>query len=366
MKRTLCAIIRNELTVLPDADEREGLLAVAKDHRVDRLVCWLTRCVDDAQRAEAILDEIQVIELNRVLAKLEAYGVAPLVMKGAALAHTHYEHSWLRPRLDADLLIANSQRDLVSDLLVELGYTRPPFISGELVMSQMPFTRIGMVGEQHTLDVHWRLVNPQPLADLPTYEELSARSCSILVRGQTMRTLSPVDALMLACVHRAAHHDLADELIWLYDIHLLAGRFDLEEWREFIALASRHQVRALCRDGLQTTQESFHTSIPTDVESHLAAESTEPSAVFLRKNLRPVEKLAADLGALGPGGRARLILEHLIPSARYMSQKYGVQRRSLLPLFYVRRVVEGLGRWTTTPPRGTRSRSAASSSSDAG
>ena len=81
----LCAVLRRELTALPDGEERERLLAVAREHRIDRLVCWLTGHVDDEQRAEAILDEIQVAELNRVLAKLEEHGVVPLVLKGAAL-----------------------------------------------------------------------------------------------------------------------------------------------------------------------------------------------------------------------------------------------------------------------------------------
>jgi hypothetical protein len=311
----------------------------------------MTGCLDAQRRAEAILDEMQVIELNRVLAMLEARGVVALVLKGAALAHTHYEQSWLRPRLDADLLISSSQREVVSDLLRGLGYTQPPFISGELVMSQAPFTRTGAVGEEHALDVHWRLVNPPALAGLPAYEQLVSRSHTILVRGQTMRTLCPVDALLLACVHRAAHHDLADDLLWLYDIHLVAARFVPDEWLDFATLASAHQVQALCGSGLRAAQACFQTPIPGGVMSRLESGPTEPSAVLLKKDLRPLDKLLMDLRALAPGGRARLIAEHLLPSARYISQKYGVRHRSLLPLFYVRRVLEGLARLHLRPPR---------------
>ena len=36
--------------------------------------------------------------------------------------------------------------------------------------------------------------------------------------------LAPVNALVLACIHRLAHHQGRDRLVWLYDIHLLAGR----------------------------------------------------------------------------------------------------------------------------------------------
>ncbi len=80
------------------------------------------------------------------------------------------------------------------------------------------------------------------------YEELASRAYTVVVRGQSMRTPCPVDALLLACVHRAAHHDLSDELLWLYDIHLLAQRFIAGEWGDFVARASRSQVRvAVCR-----------------------------------------------------------------------------------------------------------------------
>ena len=342
----LCAILRGESTHLPFGEGRDRLLAAARAHRVDRLVAWRTGQIDDEHRAAAIVDEVEVRELNYVLAALEAHGVVPLVLKGAALAHTHYLESWLRPRLDADLLIPDSQRQLVTDVLHGLGYVRPLLISGELVMYQMAFARVGPVGEMH-LDVHWRVANPQTLAEMPNYEELASRACSNSVRGQSVRSPCPADGLLLACVHRAAHHSLSDDLIWLYDIHLLAERFSANEWADFVALATRHQVRSLCSNGLQVAQECFHTPIPGEVMSRLTgfARGTERSAVYLRKDLTHLDRLRADLSALGLRARLRLLFEHLIPPAGYISEKYSVRHRSLLPLFYLRRVIEGIGHW---------------------
>ena len=344
---TLCAILRGESLDVSTGEDRECLTAVSRAHRVDRLVAWRSRRIDDDLRAEAILDEVEVRELNRVLAGLEARGVVPIVLKGAALAHTHYEASWLRPRLDADLLIASSQREAVTDILCGLGYTRPSFISGELVTYQMPFERVGPAGQVHALDVHWRISNPQTLADLPAYEELASRADTVVVRGQPMRTPCPVDALLLACVHRAAHHDLSDELLWLYDIHLLATRLDPGEWGDFLARASRSQVRALCAAGLSSAQACFHTSMPQHVLSLLTVSDhrTERSAFFLRRDLTRIDRLTADLRSLGVAGRLRLIVEHVIPPARYVAQKYGVRSGFLLPWFYLRRLIEGLVRW---------------------
>ena len=342
----LCAALRGE-SIDDSREERGRLYAAAKAHRVDRLLAWRTGEITDDVRAAAILDEVDVRELNRVLAGLEEHGVVPLVFKGAALAHTHYEASWLRPRLDADLLIDRSHRPLVASVLRALGYAQPPFISGELVMYQMPFARAHALGEMH-LDVHWRIANPQLFAGLPGYDELAARASTVSVRGQSMRTPCPVDALWLACVHRAAHHDLSDDLIWLYDIHLLAGRFTAEEWADFAALASTHRVRALCGDALRAARDCFHTAIPHDVASQVIGhgEGTERSAVYLRKDLTRLDRLRLDLGALKPRSRLRLLAEHLIPPACYVSEKYGVRPGPLLPLFYLRRLAAGLSRFS--------------------
>jgi hypothetical protein len=343
----LCAVLRGESAAMPSGEARDRLLNHARAHRVDRLVAWRTRQIDDDLRAEAMLEEIDVSELRRVLADLESHGIVPLVLKGAALAHTHYEESWLRPRLDSDLLIPSSQRAAVIEVLGDLGYTRPPFISGELVMHQMPFERVGAMGQVHALDVHWRVANPQMLANLPGHEELSSRAVVIEVRGQSMRTPCPTDALLLACVHRAAHHDLSDELLWLYDIHLIAQRFTLGDWNDFAALASRCRVRALCVDGLQAAQRCFYTTVPDDAHARLTdgTQSAERSAVYLRRDLTRVDRLLADLRALNYADKIRLLIEHVFPSAQYVAQRYGVRQRALLPFSYLRRLVTGLSRY---------------------
>jgi len=60
--------------------------------------------------------------------------------------------------------------------------------------------------------------------------------------------VSPVHALLLACMHRGTHrhnpyyvsgepHTGGDRLIWLYDLHLLAESFGEHDWQSFIARA---------------------------------------------------------------------------------------------------------------------------------
>ena len=46
-----------------------------------------------------LTDAVRVRELTRSCARCEEAGAAPLVFKGAALAHTHYAESWQRHAL---------------------------------------------------------------------------------------------------------------------------------------------------------------------------------------------------------------------------------------------------------------------------
>ena len=343
----LCAILRGESKDLPAGEGGERLLEMARFHRVDRLVRWRTGQVDDEARAEALLDEVHVRELNRVLASLDQRGVIPLVLKGAALAHTHYEESWHRSRIDSDVLVPADERQTTFDVLADLGYWRPPAISGDLVTYQAQFVRSSAGGQEHVLDVHWRVANPQLVADVITYDELASRACTISVRGQSMRTPCPVDALLVACVHRAAHHDDADDLLWIYDLHLIAARFTRTDWGDVVRYASDRGVRALCVRGLEMSVERFHTVVPPDVLERLSAvgRPLERSSVYVKQDMRRVDRLMIDLRALGPHASVRLLWEHVMPPSDYIGAKYHVRHRALLPAFYVRRVVEGLSKW---------------------
>src|SRR6185436_19143141 len=174
----LCAALRGER----GADD--AIVALARRHRVDRLL--LGSQLPTARR-DILIDEVAVRELPIVLAALEAEGIDALVFKGAALAHTHYAESWLRPRLDVDLLIAPEQRQRAYGVLGGLGYQRPPVVSGELISYQAMFVRPHPIGVEHVLDLHWKIANPQTIAHALTHGELMARCDRITVSGSAMR-----------------------------------------------------------------------------------------------------------------------------------------------------------------------------------
>jgi len=336
---SLCAALRGER----DADD--AIVEQARRHRVDRLL--LAERHPEAKR-EVLLDDLATRELQTVLVALDAEGIEPIVFKGAALAHTHYAESWLRPRLDADLLIAPDQRRRVFEILARLGYRQPPMVSGELISYQAMFVRAHPIGIEHVLDVHWKIAERQAVAQALTYEELRARSQRITVARGAMRVPSPIDALLISCIHRAAHHQDAADLIWVYDIHLTASRLTAGEWVRFVDLAVERQVSSLCARGLQLAVDGLHTNIPSGVRDRLAG-TREASTVFLRRDLRGIDRLAADLWAVGPRRAPRLLVEHLFPPASYIRERYRVRHRALVPAFYAYRIVAGAAGWLRRP-----------------
>jgi hypothetical protein len=266
-------------------------------------------------RVTILADAVRVRELVAVLRACEDAGAKPVVFKGAALAHTHYAESWRRPRYDADLLIAPDSRERVFDILRRFGYERRSFTSGDLVMFQAPFERVDRLGIDHALDIHWRIANPHVVSHVLTHEELVERSASVPVMDYPMRVPSPVDSLLLACIHRVAHHPGFEKPVWIEDIHLLASRFTHSEWQAFEVLTA------------------------------LSNGDRESSSIFLQEELRPVDRLKADVRALGPLAAARLVREHLFPPAEYMRAAYGVRHRAWLPAYYVARVLSGMSKW---------------------
>jgi hypothetical protein len=347
MMRELCALVAGTAPACHDEARVPELLALARTHRVHLLVAPRLACEElrVEARVEALRDELRVRELLGVMAALEADGCAPVLFKGAALSLTHYQQSWRRPRLDADLLVAPASRARAAATLAALGYTRPPMTAGRYVMHQEMHVRPDPVVGEHVVDLHWRLANPNLLAGLPDHAELRGRAARVVLPDGVVTVASSADALVLACVHRAAHHAGSEELLWLYDIHLVASRLAEEEWTLAVSMARRAGVLAVLRQGLELSARAFGACAPPPVREELASAGREASTVFLRTDLRPLDRLRADVATLGPARGARLIAEHLFPPASYMREKYGLESATMLPLAYARRIVRGASGW---------------------
>ena len=287
-------------------------------------------------------------ELAGVTRALAAADVPALIIKGSALAYTVYPEPWLRPRTDTDLLVRYDQTARTEEVLRARGYSRSDALStGALVSHQFALERLDEHGVRHVLDIHWKIANPQVVADALPFEDLWSRRQPAPALGASAQVPGAVDSIVLACIHRLAHHQGHDRLIWLYDLKLLADGLDEHHWHELATLASSRRVAGLCLDGLRESAARLGGRFPRDVEEALAAVApAEPSHSYLTGAVRKRDVLASDLTMLRSWrDRFRLLREHALPPAAFIKQRYGITSGWLLPILYAHRLVTGAYRW---------------------
>ncbi len=364
MARLCAAVSGDDVPRLSGGPDGAALIELARAHRVHLvLACRLglapsalapiaadhSAWLATQMRTAALVDLFRTRELARVLTAMDEARLAPLVFKGAALAHTHYAESWIRPRFDTDILVAPGTQHAAVRVLEEVGYVCEPFVAGEFVMYQRPLMRVDGRGNMDCIDLHWRIANREAVAHALSYDDLVRCAEVVPVHEATMRVPVPEHALLIACLHRAAHHQDSENLLWLLDIHLLARRMTEDQWDRFAALAVRTAVTAICSRGIRLAGERFQTVVPPRVLDRLAraqgVDRREPSAVFLNPDVRRVDVLLSDLRCLGPRAGARLLWEMLFPSGRYMREAFAAGRGTRLWWAYGRRIVMGTWKW---------------------
>ncbi|MEO7189929.1 MAG: nucleotidyltransferase family protein [Vicinamibacterales bacterium] len=300
---------------------------------------------DHAQR-EAAIDLVRQPDLEGLCEHLAAAGVAPLLIKGAHLAYHYYERPDLRPRLDTDLLIEPTDRAAAVGVLTALGYEPSAQTEGDLVMYQEPYTRRRGSATTHVVDVHWRISNAQRFATFLTCREIRAAAVP-LVRLPWAVAPSAVHALLLACVHRVAHHLDAARLIWSYDLHVIGATLSPVDWGRFETLAVERGIAGTCLRSLRGAEQLFGTHTPAAVIGRLTAASHNERDAGVYVAERPhIHRIVEDFRSLGSWNeRYRLACQHLFPAPAYMRGVYAPSSRVPLPLLYVRRAVLGARRW---------------------
>jgi hypothetical protein len=287
-------------------------------------------------------------ETARVLEAFAARGLHVLMVKGAALAYSLYEEPWLRPRVDTDILVAAGSFGAADRLLRGLGYDAAAGIStGEFVSHQVAYEHRDCHGLSHVIDLHWKTVNPQLLADALPFELLWQDAVEVRCEELRGRVPGLAGSLLLACIHRLAHHQQHERLVWLYDIHLLADALDDAGWNRVTGTARERGITAVCRSGLEAAAGRLGTVVPAPARAALdAGACDEPSRVYAERPQRRLDVLRADLRRL-PRWRDRLQLlaEHAFPPASFVMARYAARRRALLPVLYVHRLLTGAWKW---------------------
>jgi hypothetical protein len=293
-------------------------------------------------------DLLRERDLGQLLEKISTSGIPFLLIKGAGLAYTHYPQAFLRDRCDTDILFPDQAAfEQAWELLENLGYSRRNTLSGDYVGYQYCCWKPLALQVQQVLDCHTRINDYLFFADAFSFQELMDGSVAVPPLGESARTLGPVHALLLACMHLVATTPLgnADRLIWLYDMQVLGQSFSDDDWREFLDLATQRHLCGSCLYSLTAAGEYFSHDAPEDILEGLArsasSETFKPGVEMKRwQYYYHVFKSVPGLRK-----KARLLKEHFIPSADYLMEKYQTRNRLILPYLYVHRVFTGLKRY---------------------
>jgi hypothetical protein len=355
----LASALRGRAVPTPPRAEWAQLLASAEQHGVLPLLAdaaaaarWdpaFLVAMRPSVAAEIVLSLVRERELGRVLASLAAAGITPLLLKGAHLAFTLYRSPDRRPRLDTDLLIKEKERDGLKACLASLGYRPTPHVTGEVAFTQFHYRRIDESGASHALDIHWRIAVPKLFADRLTYDDLRRDSVAVPRLGPHALAPSPPLALLVACLHRTAHHGSTTRLLWLYDLHLLATAFSDRDWHTVVARAELCGLTPVVAAGLEHAAERLGTVVPPSVLGRLHAANVviEPEMrAFLHGTPSRIQVAASDWHRIaGASTRLQFLREHVFPPAIYMRHRYNSSSRVALPFLYVHRAVTGAVRW---------------------
>jgi hypothetical protein len=302
-------------------------------------------------RAEAIraaaIEARRADDLVAVLDALATEGVAALVLKGAALAYDLYASPELRPRGDTDLLIAGDQLEAARKVFLRLRYEEQPLTGDEHGMRQTVFTRASGPGVVHMYDVHWAIANTPLFASTMAFTDLLARKRPLPRLGANAHGLGDVDALLLACIHRVAHHHDSERVIWLVDIALLRDRMSRDEHERFWRAAAEARIVGACVRSVEQANAWMSRPDVNRADEWLSREELErdeASRVFLDRDLTRGELLAANLRALPWRARIERLWQVAFPPAAFVQQSFGTRSRLALPWLYLVRGVRGVRR----------------------
>ncbi|HEX7833165.1 MAG TPA: nucleotidyltransferase family protein [Thermoanaerobaculia bacterium] len=298
----------------------------------------------EAIRAAA-LEALRVDDVRTVLDALGNADIATLVLKGTALAYDLYASPELRPRGDTDLLIAARDLERARAVFTELGFEEQPLSGDEHGLRQTAFTRRGASGVVHMYDVHWAVANTPLFASVLDFDRMLARARALPRLGDHARGLDDVDALLLACIHRVAHHHDSDRVIWLADIALLRDRLARAEHERFWRAAADARIVGACVRSVELANDWMSRPDVNRADEWLSADELtrdEASQVFLDRDITQGGVLAANLRALPWRARIERMWQVAFPSPAFMRQSFGARSRIVLPWLYLVRGVRGL------------------------
>jgi hypothetical protein len=253
------------------------------------------------------------VALCEILSATAAWGLRPILLKGAALAHRVYPRPALRPMRDVDLLARPGEAPALQALLGELGY-RPALPGPGKPVSARHLEELSkpVDGFSVSVEVHERLSDPNWRGPFPSMQDCFANTCPLPLGDSTAETLGPEELLWHVYLHMANEEI---RLIGIADLVLLAERFAAEvDWP---------RMRQAC-PGLLNALALFHSLAPLGSQLVQAAGlAYDPPPMRIGEDLRGWPRIA--FGEWREMGLPAFLGETFFPSAWWLRLHYGIK-----------------------------------------
>ena len=336
-------ILINGLTPRP-----EEALAELDQHGVLPLLAW---CSGDfaaafamparsARQHLAAREALHACVLEPIGRALGAAAIPAILLKGEGLALRTYPAAALRVRHDIDLWVEAAHLSAVERVLAGLGGQPVVSASGRWIqperMWRLPAGR-SWIG----IDLHWQPTSRPALLSALPFERCRKRAVA-LPEAAGLLALAPPDALLLACIHRLAHHRHApDRWIWRIDIALLWQQLDTAQREATIDEAVEGGVAALLLDGLRSCADWLEPAPSGTALERLQTAATREPARWLVARQPAIADWRFDLRTTRGRLRWQVIRDYLLPNRDFMLQRFADARWRWLPWLYLRRLIGG-------------------------
>jgi hypothetical protein len=299
-------------------------------------------------------------ELGAVLLRLRDSGIRVIVLKGAYLAEAVYGDVALRPMVDCDLLVRQTDLAGAETALLAMGAVHPTGRNRTTPARPARASHVEPVrGEtKHDLplfihdlavELHWTTVTPTGPVEVDA-AGLWNRARPANVAGVEVLALSPEDLLLHLCLHFCYQHRLTG-LRFLCDIAETIHRFCGElDWTQVAGRAREWGATRHVGLALRLARTMLGAEVPDDVLARLVPEGIDQSileaateSVITRTLFHEMMPLPDMFGVRSIGGLEKLFWRRVFLSPEEMAAKYPASQGSKrFYLYYALRLRDGL------------------------
>jgi hypothetical protein len=198
-----------------------------------------------------------------------------LPLKGPVLSQNLYGDIGLRQSVDIDLLVNTADLKRSWHLLTRLNYTTPDFQPAHFSDKQWSVfmqvhNNLLFVSDHESatkVELHWKMFESEGLF-YKYADKVLEDTCSLEVKGMSIKTLSPEDLMIYLCVHGAKHRWAG--MKWLLDIRqFLIKYYDLIDWDAVLTNCYAHKIHRPVLQGLILSHGLFASPLPEAVNEYV-------------------------------------------------------------------------------------------------